>query len=67
MQWWPTPRKAGGGLPELRTELRHPGQAKVVWRKVSKSNQVPDAVRAAVTAAPDLLQLWGGDHVERLA
>ena len=54
-------KKLGGGLPELRTELRRRGHAEVVWREVMKSKKVPDAVRAAVAADPDLLLLWGGD------
>ena len=51
-------KKLGGGLPELRTELRRRGHAEVVWREVMKSKKVPDAVRAAVAADPDLLLLW---------
>ena len=54
-------KKLGNGLPELRTELRRRGHAEVVWREVMKSKKVPDAVRAAVAADPDLLLLWGGD------
>ena len=54
-------KKLGGGLPKLRTELRRRGHAEVVWREVMKSKKVPDAVRAAVAADPDLLLLWGGD------
>jgi diacylglycerol kinase (ATP) len=53
-------KKLDGGLPELRTELRRRRQA-VLWREVTKSNQVPQAVRSAVAADPDLLLLWGGD------
>ena len=48
--------KLGGGLPELRTESRCRGHAEVVWREVMKSKKVPDAVRAAVAADPDLLR-----------
>lgn len=54
-------KNPGGGLPELRTELRCRGQMDVAWHEVMKSKQVPDAVRAALAADPDLLLLWGGD------
>ena len=54
-------KNLGGGLPELRAELERRGQAEVGWHEVMKSNEVPDAVRAALAADPDLLLLWGGD------
>ena len=54
-------KKLGGGLPELRTELRRRGHTEVVWHEVMKSDKVPDAVRAALAAEPELLLLWGGD------
>ena len=54
-------KKLGGGLPELRTELRRRGQTEVVWHEVMKSDKMPDAVRAALATDPDLLLLWGGD------
>ena len=54
-------KNLGGGLPELRIELRRRGQIEVAWHEVTKSKKVPDAVRAALVAGPDLLLLWGGD------
>jgi YegS/Rv2252/BmrU family lipid kinase len=54
-------KNLGGGLPELRTELQRRGQAEVAWHEVLKSSEVPDAVRAAAAADPELLVLWGGD------
>lgn len=54
-------KSLGGGLKELRTELRRRGQPEVAWHVVMKSKQVPGAVRAAIATEPDLLLLWGGD------
>ncbi len=54
-------KKLGGGLPELRTQLDRRGQTEVVWHEVMESEQVPNAVRAALGTDPDLLLLWGGD------
>jgi diacylglycerol kinase (ATP) len=54
-------KTVGGGLPELRAELKRRGQTDVTWYEVPKSRKVPAAVRAAVTVGPDLFIVWGGD------
>jgi diacylglycerol kinase family enzyme len=54
-------KNLGGGLPELRAELRRRDHTEVAWHEVMKSNKVPDAIRAALAADPELLLLWGGD------
>ncbi len=54
-------KRLGGGLPELRIELRRRGQTEVAWHEVMKSKKVPAAVRAALAADPELLLVWGGD------
>jgi diacylglycerol kinase (ATP) len=58
---------AGGGLPELRAELKRRGQPDVTWYEVAKSKKVPKAARAALTDRPDLLLVWGGDGTAQRA
>lgn len=50
----------GGGLPELRAELKRRGED-VSWYEVTKGKMVPKAARAALADHPDLLLVWGGD------
>jgi diacylglycerol kinase family enzyme len=54
-------KTVGGGLPELRAELKRRGQLDVSWYEVAKSRKVPKAARAALADGPDLLLVWGGD------
>jgi diacylglycerol kinase (ATP) len=54
-------KTVGGGLPELRAELKRRGHADATWYEVPKSKKVPKAVRAALADRPDLLLIWGGD------
>lgn len=54
-------KTVGGGLPELRAELKRRGQSDVRWHQVCKSKMVPKAARAAVADCPDLFLVWGGD------
>ena len=54
-------KTVGGGLPELRAELKRRGQSDVSWYEVAKSRKVPKAARAALADGPDLLLVWGGD------
>jgi YegS/Rv2252/BmrU family lipid kinase len=54
-------KTVGGGLPELRAELKRRGQPDVTWYEVEKSKKIPKAARAAVGDAPDLFLVWGGD------
>src|SRR5690349_2547656 len=54
-------KSVGGGLPELRAELRRRGQTDVSWYEVPKSKYVPDALAKAFSDEPELIVLWGGD------
>ena len=54
-------KAVGGGLPELRAELKRRGHPDAAWYEVPKSKKVPKAARAAVADRPDLLLVWGGD------
>ena len=54
-------KTVGGGLPELRAELKRRGQLDVSWYEVAKSRKVPKAARAALADGPHLLLVWGGD------
>jgi len=53
-------KTVGGGLPELRAELKRRGQLDVSWYEVAKSRKVPKAARAALADGPDLLLVWVG-------
>jgi diacylglycerol kinase (ATP) len=54
-------KTVGGGLPELREELKRRGHSDATWHEVPKSKKVPEAARAALDRSPDLLLVWGGD------
>jgi YegS/Rv2252/BmrU family lipid kinase len=51
----------GGGLPELRRELKRQGIDDPLWIEVSKSRFAPKQVKRALGKGCDLLFVWGGD------
>ena len=51
----------GGGLPELRRELRRQGIEEPLWIEVPKSRYVPKQVKRALADGAELLFVWGGD------
>ena len=55
----------GGGLSELRRQLKIHGVADPEWFEVDKAKQAPDRVRRALEHDPQLLIAWGGDGMVR--
>jgi len=51
----------GGGLPELRRELKRQGVDDPLWVEVPKSRFAPEQVQRALDEGADLLFVWGGD------
>jgi len=51
----------GGGLEELRRELRRAGVADPYWSEVPKSKYAPERVERALSDGADLVFVWGGD------
>lgn len=51
----------GGGLPALRQALDRRGVVNPLWCEVSKSKDVPGAVRRALGQGAELVLAWGGD------
>jgi YegS/Rv2252/BmrU family lipid kinase len=56
-----TGKSAGGGLAELRRELRRQGVENPLWLEVDKSRKAPKRVRRALDDGADLIFAWGGD------
>jgi YegS/Rv2252/BmrU family lipid kinase len=51
----------GGGLMELRRELKRQGVTEPIWVEVAKSRFAPKQVKRALAEGADLLFVWGGD------
>ncbi len=51
----------GGGLPELRRELKRQGVDNPLWIEVPKSRFAPKQVKRALAEGCELLFVWGGD------
>jgi diacylglycerol kinase (ATP) len=51
----------GGGLPELRRELKRQAVDDPLWVEVPKSRFAPEQVARALGEGADLLFVWGGD------
>ena len=51
----------GGGLDELRRELRRAGVADPYWSEVPKSRYAPERVERALADGAELVFVWGGD------
>ena len=51
----------GGGLPELRSELKRQGIADPLWIEVPKSRYAPKQVKRALAEGAELIFVWGGD------
>jgi diacylglycerol kinase (ATP) len=51
----------GGGLTELKVELRRAGIEDVLWYEVPKSKKAPKRVRQALDEGANLVLVWGGD------
>ena len=51
----------GGGLMELRRELKRQGVADPMWVEVPKSRFAPKQAKRALAKGADLLFVWGGD------
>lgn len=51
----------GGGLMELRRELKRQGVADPMWIEVPKSRFAPKQAKRALAEGADLLFVWGGD------
>lgn len=51
----------GGGLEELRKELRRAGVADPYWSEVPKSKYAPERVERALHEGAELVFVWGGD------
>ena len=56
-----TGKSTGGGLAELRSELRRQGVESPIWLEVDKSRKAPKRVRRALDDGADLIFAWGGD------
>jgi diacylglycerol kinase (ATP) len=50
-----------GGLPSLRRALDRRGVVNPLWSEVSRSKDVPRAVRRALDEGAELIFVWGGD------
>jgi diacylglycerol kinase family enzyme len=51
----------GGGLPELRRELKRQGVDDPLWIEVPKSRYAPKQVKRALDDDAELVFVWGGD------
>jgi YegS/Rv2252/BmrU family lipid kinase len=51
----------GGGLPELRRELKRQGVDDPLWIEIPKSRFAPKQVKRALAEGSELLFIWGGD------
>lgn len=51
----------GGGLDELRRELRKAGVVDPYWSEVPKSRYAPERVERALADGAELVFVWGGD------
>jgi len=51
----------GGGLEELRRELRRAGVEDPYWSEVPKSKYAPERVERALGEGAELVFVWGGD------
>jgi YegS/Rv2252/BmrU family lipid kinase len=51
----------GGGLPELRRELKRQGVENPLWIEVPKSRFASKQVKRALAEGCELLFIWGGD------
>jgi len=51
----------GGGLEELRRELRRAGIVDPYWSEVPKSKYAPERVERALREGAELVFVWGGD------
>ena len=51
----------GGGLEELRRELKRAGVADPYWSEVPKSKFAPERVERALGEGAELVFVWGGD------
>jgi diacylglycerol kinase (ATP) len=51
----------GGGLEELRRELKRAGVADPYWSEVPKSKFAPERVERALAEGAELVFVWGGD------
>ena len=51
----------GGGLEELRKELRRAGVVDPYWSEVPKSKYAPERVERALQEGAELVFVWGGD------
>ena len=51
----------GGGLEELRRELRRAGVEDPIWSEVPKSKYAPERVERALSEGAELVFVWGGD------
>jgi YegS/Rv2252/BmrU family lipid kinase len=54
-------KSLGGGLGDLRDELRAHGVSDPIWYEVSKSKMAPKRALRAVDEGADLVFVWGGD------
>jgi len=51
----------GGGLPELRRELKRQGVDDPLWIEIPKSRFAPKQVKRDLAEGSELLFIWGGD------
>ena len=51
----------GGGLEELRRELRRAGVEDPIWSEVPKSKYAPERVEKALAEGAETVFVWGGD------
>jgi YegS/Rv2252/BmrU family lipid kinase len=51
----------GGGLPELRRELKRQGVDDPLWIEVPKSRFAPKQLKRALAEGSELVFVWGGD------
>ena len=54
-------KSIGGGLDELRRELRRAGVTDPYWSEVPKSKFAPERVERALAEGAELVVVWGGD------
>jgi YegS/Rv2252/BmrU family lipid kinase len=56
-------KSLGGGLPELRRELKRQGVEDPMWVEVPKSRYAPKQVKRALDEGAELVFVWGGDGI----